>query len=314
MENCSYFLTHYHSDHYGPLKSDFVGTIFCKVIITLGTSYTAKLLIEIHKIKATNIIVLSYDQKYKYENTLITIIDANHCPGSVMFLFETTGGSYLHTGDFRYHPELLRHPELKRYMGEKKLNVLFLDTTYAKPEYIHPMQTDMIMKVIEIIKRERNDDSIFYFGSYTIGKERVFLEVAKYFNIKLHVTKFKNEVLLLNDYNFNINDYLTTDAENTNFFVCSMQIASMKSQYHYTDNTKRYIGILPTGWTMKVHCEKVEENKLIYHIPYSEHSSFTELQTFTNNIRYNQIISTVLSTKSILKFFKSCNFSFVYYK
>ena len=31
----------------------------------------------------------------------VTVLDANHCPGSAMFLFQGYFGSVLYTGDFR---------------------------------------------------------------------------------------------------------------------------------------------------------------------------------------------------------------------
>lgn len=62
----------------------------------------------------------------------VTPIDANHCPGAVMLLFEVPGKAgttrrILHTGDFRWIPEMAQHPAL----AGKPLDVLMIDTTYA---------------------------------------------------------------------------------------------------------------------------------------------------------------------------------------
>jgi mRNA degradation ribonuclease J1/J2 len=37
----------------------------------------------------------------------LRLIDANHCPGAVMFFMQGPFGNLLHTGDFRVHPDML---------------------------------------------------------------------------------------------------------------------------------------------------------------------------------------------------------------
>jgi DNA cross-link repair 1A protein len=57
--------------------------------------------------------------------------------------------------------------------------VLVLDTTYADPAYAFPPQASVIDSVIRAVRAESfNPRTLFLFGSYTIGKERLFLSVA----------------------------------------------------------------------------------------------------------------------------------------
>jgi Cft2 family RNA processing exonuclease len=79
----------------------------------------------------------------------VTPIEANHCPGSALFLFEgqqtTHAGDsayksphvnstrvfrYLHCGDFRASPQHVLHPA----MVAKKIDTVYLDTTYLDPK------------------------------------------------------------------------------------------------------------------------------------------------------------------------------------
>lgn len=79
----------------------------------------------------------------------VTLIEANHCPGSCLFLFEgpqtvhagdsafrspfvgaTRTFRYLHCGDFRASPQHVLHPAIRG----KHIDHVYLDTTYLDPK------------------------------------------------------------------------------------------------------------------------------------------------------------------------------------
>ena len=65
---------------------------------------------------------------------------------------------------------------------------LYLDTTYCNEEYSFPSQQDAISDMLKVMHSERKyPGTLFLMGSYTIGKERVFVEAAREFKTKIFV-------------------------------------------------------------------------------------------------------------------------------
>ncbi|KAK8602410.1 hypothetical protein V6N12_052218 [Hibiscus sabdariffa] len=81
--DCSHwFLTHFHMDHYQGLTKSFRhGKIYC-------SSVTARLVNLKLGIPWAMLQVLPLNQKINISGIYITCLDANHCPGSIMILFE----------------------------------------------------------------------------------------------------------------------------------------------------------------------------------------------------------------------------------
>eukprot|EP01129_Flabellula_baltica_P000340 TRINITY_DN10368_c0_g1_i1.p1 TRINITY_DN10368_c0_g1~~TRINITY_DN10368_c0_g1_i1.p1 ORF type:complete len:464 (+),score=130.62 TRINITY_DN10368_c0_g1_i1:55-1446(+) len=179
----SYFLTHYHSDHYGGITKNWNrGLIYCSEI-------TANLLINIMGVKAEYIVPISMHTRILVENTYVTFYEAHHCPGAVLILFETVDGKYhLHTGDFRFNSDLDDHQQICNL----SLTNLYLDTTYCDPKYTFPKQSDIINSVIDYVGMQKKR-TLFAFGTYTIGKEKLFLSAAEVFGYKIYVTPKKKE-------------------------------------------------------------------------------------------------------------------------
>ncbi|PVU94324.1 hypothetical protein BB561_002624 [Smittium simulii] len=115
-----YFLTHFHSDHYGGLTSKFNnGMIYCSHV-------TGNLIIENLKVNPKYVCRLPFNRPILIEDTVVTLFDANHCPGSAMFFFDTLiekGGlpreRILHTGDFRACPEHIKLLKKTAYFYNK---------------------------------------------------------------------------------------------------------------------------------------------------------------------------------------------------
>jgi DNA cross-link repair 1A protein len=156
------------------------------------TKVTANLLASVLSVKPQYIKALPMNEPVLVEGTTVTLVDANHCPGAACLIFQAPNGKVsLHCGDFRYDAELDDH----KYFSQLPMIIdsLFIDTTYCDPKYTFPSQRFVVAKTLEIMEREAINDprTLIAVGSYTIGKERVYLAAAEKFNCKVFVSTYK---------------------------------------------------------------------------------------------------------------------------
>lgn len=273
----SYFLSHFHSDHLSGLGKRFnKGVIYatrttCNLVarnyglaetylhpLTVGTPcfFTNCATDELPAVRqwiqrqfalpslSAEQVVLTPDASSDPARRVVCavdVLDANHCPGSCMFLFslfdwgcisssvslhdnltsmpmanastsmtESTSlitaptrmtavkpfSTTLYTGDFRFLPSMLETPALRPFCdeGAAVLDRLEFDNTYSNKTYCHPPQSVVVATAVRILTKywkqmiEQHSDRIrVYFGSYKIGKENLWLEVAKQFHRRVYV-------------------------------------------------------------------------------------------------------------------------------
>lgn len=126
----------------------------------------------------------------------VTVFDANHCPGAVMFLFEGRFGNILHTGDCRLTPEGLQSlPE--KFLGKKgkeprcQLDYVFLDCTFGHIPLKMPSRQSAIQQVINCIWKHPDAPTV-YLTCDLLGQEELLLNVCKTFGSKIYVDKVEN--------------------------------------------------------------------------------------------------------------------------
>jgi DNA ligase 1 len=187
-----YLLSHGHSDHYTGIRSDWsLGPIYCSDI-------TAKLIAHLIGVDASFLHPLPLNRATTLPSGCqVTLIDANHCPGAVIFLIKLPDGrKVIHTGDFRLSEAMLTCPLLRNFRGAE---ALYLDTTYCSPKYAFPPQDVAVEYTASTIHHLLQEDvpyrRLFLISTYVIGKERIFQEVAKRCGVKIYASDRKAAVM-----------------------------------------------------------------------------------------------------------------------
>jgi DNA cross-link repair 1A protein len=395
----AYFLSHFHSDHYIGLTSRWChGPIYCSKV-------TANLVIQQLKVDPKYVIALEWERKGEVPGTKgvsVTMIPANHCPGSSLFLFEKTIGRgpnpkiqrILHCGDFRACPAHVSHPKLMpdivdRVTGktrQQKIDVCYLDTTYLNPKYAFPSQEDVIRacgdmcaslsKEIpseadawEKVKRERAGAGMAKFveggaeaaiktedaevmgmeittskstspetkpkprgkllvvcGTYSIGKERICLGIARALDCKIWAPKNKQRICAALE-DPELMERMTDDPLEAQIHMQMIMEIRAETLSDYLQNFKphfsRVVGFRPSGWNYRPPNSRFVESPSIstvlhsenwrsrysmrdlvpqrgstreaacFGVPYSEHSSFRELTMFCCALRIGKVVPTV---------------------
>uniref|UniRef100_M4CJ01 ATP-dependent DNA ligase family profile domain-containing protein n=1 Tax=Brassica campestris TaxID=3711 RepID=M4CJ01_BRACM len=301
----AFFLSHFHSDHYSGLSSSWSrGIIFCSHI-------TARLLKQILQVPSQLVFPLPTNQKVIIDGSEVVLIDANHCPGAVQFLFKTNDGSerYIHTGDFRFCDSMRSDPFLSSFVG---CDVVFLDTTYCNPKFVFPTQQESVDYVISVIdkideeSKQMKKKVLFLVATYVVGKEKILIEISKRCNRKIFVEERKMSIL--NVLGCGEGGMFTEDKEESDVHVVGWNVLGETWPYFRPNFVKmnevmvergydKVVGFVPTGWTYEVKrnkfAVKVKDSMEIHLVPYSEHSNYDELREYIKLLRPKRVIPTV---------------------
>ncbi|KIW19709.1 hypothetical protein PV08_00283 [Exophiala spinifera] len=384
----AYFLSHFHSDHYIGLTSSWChGPIYASKV-------TCNLMLQQLKVDPKWVVPLEFEKKVEVPNTngvSVTMIPANHCPGSSLYLFEKVTGKnrdgtpkttrILHCGDFRACPAHVNHPLLQpdvmcSITGQAKQQVIdtcYLDTTYLTPKYSFPSQSDVIdacsqmcislsKEIVDLnddwertkadragstmkkfleqgedaLPKQEGDESntkpkrrgrlLVVIGTYSIGKERICLGIAKAMGSKIYAPPAKMRICkcLEDD---ELNARLTSNPLEAQVHMQTLMEIRAETLHEYMTSYKghfaRVVGFRPTGWSYRPPTSRFTENPAVntvltsdgwksrfsmrdlapqrgstresncFGVPYSEHSSFRELTMFCCALRINRVIPTV---------------------
>lgn len=360
----AYVLTHFHSDHYGGLSKRWDhGPIYC-------SASTARLVRRRLGVADAWLRPLPMNTRTSIPDTdgvEVTLIDANHCPGACLFLFEGPSTSvhgraarYLHCGDFRACPAQVRHPALAQ-----TVDAVYLDTTYLHPRHCFPAQPQVVEACAELVTMlargkatqarqttlpwatpnqsmlaqwlghtkpapsTSSSDLLVLVGTYSIGKENLVLALARALHTRIYCVDVRKMETWSELHDPELDALLTTDPLQARVHVTNLFALTPQFLRRWSDTLRakgmrisHTLAFKPTGWSFRKKepsvpasapmdalaaaflpgafgvrdLEPTKESTTgaqVYHVPYSEHSSFYELMAFMTALPHRATIPTV---------------------
>lgn len=271
-----------HADHTSGLTSSWHSyTIYCSEV-------TRKLVIAKLGVKGELVVGLPLDEPVTInldevgeETMTVTLIDANHCPGSVMFVFEGYFGKILYTGDFRFCERFLTHSAI---VG-KQFDIVYLDNTYCNPRCFFPSRSCATITIMAIIRNHPEHKIVI--GLHSLGKEVLLHTIAVACKTWIGVDPLRREMLEL----LGMPDVFTCDVDRTRIRVVK-SVEINRRNIELWNMKEPTIAILPTCLYVGT-CNPYKHVPNVYVVPYSDHSSFEELKKFVQSIRPRKIIPIV---------------------
>ncbi|WVO23495.1 uncharacterized protein IAS62_004850 [Cryptococcus decagattii] len=183
------------------------------------------------------VFTLGYENDKPQEVTIV-LLDANHCPGSTMFLIASAKKAVLHTGDVRadtrFIDSLKRNPILQEFLapismyrkakslvggGRRVLDRIYLDTAAMLGTGDMPDKEPILQELVEIMGLYP-EDTTFFLNTWCFGWEDVIKEVARYFNERVHVDRYKSQIYSAIRSDPFLLNCTTTDPFETRFHAC----------------------------------------------------------------------------------------------
>ncbi|CAL1712191.1 unnamed protein product [Somion occarium] len=263
-------------------------------------------------------------------NVIITLLDANHCPGAVMFLVEGEKGAVLHTGDFRAEPwfldSLKRNPYLQQYVAPpslrprhgpgscsasrgitKTLDAIYLDTACMFGTEDVPSKDEAcngLMSLMALIP----DSSLFFINSWTWGYEDVLKAVARTFQTKIHVDRYKHNVYSHLSGEPFLREILTRDPASTRFHACERfdrcDRVKVEGGVSHTADGKHVVYVNPVTMSTSAWNAYLKETMAqlqrgepvnVLLVALSRHSPLPELRDFVSLFKPKRVVPNTLN-------------------
>lgn len=208
LNSTAFFLSHCHRDHMQGLgckafrnllrsRRDlklYASEVSCRLLVN-EPKYTwlRRHLFALPLGSPRTVTVPTHSECASDYDVVVTTISADHCAGSVMFLFEGRRGIVLYTGDFRFDVGHASTLAPLHYDGSvKPIKAAYVDTTLCHPDAAYvPTREDSEAALVAFFEPRFKAGGRLRLAlpGAQLGYETLFESLSRAFGVKVHVTR-----------------------------------------------------------------------------------------------------------------------------
>ncbi|VDP36064.1 unnamed protein product [Soboliphyme baturini] len=276
------FLTHAHSEHYQGLSAKWKHRIYCSEVTAKILAYFFNFERDVlHPLQLNETHPLTWGSDPESECATVTAIDAEHCPGSVMYLFEGHFGRVVCTGDFRLE-DCSVVPE--RWWSSPVDKMYFDDYAYdweesVSKESLHwPSRDKAREEALNILRGHLPDKVFLVMPQQKLGKEELLIAIAQTFGVHILAPKERVDIAKL----IGLPDVFTNDPVAARMELISLRSIKAALRSAAAANGSVIILLLTTVVRKRPFLQELLSAPFVFWIPYCDHCNPTELDNFIN--------------------------------
>ncbi|MFX0112906.1 MAG: MBL fold metallo-hydrolase [Candidatus Hodarchaeota archaeon] len=266
------FLTHAHRDHTRGLSAFLKQNQDIKLVCS---EETAKIVEILDEIPPERCLPVHPGEELTLDAGSVSIIDANHCIGSLMFHFDLGDTRIVTTGDFRANEQIL---EAASEFFEP--DICYIDATFDQPTFRFPSQASAITEIVKIAMQIEKHGKGLLLGSYLFGKERLFATLSHAIQGKLFLANPAQQDIYRA---LGLEAFWTDDISDAWISVVPMGLLqkprSLQQRGLIQDKYSHH-QIIASGWAC-LH----QSSPNVSYIPYSEHNDYTGLKNYRSVLK-----------------------------
>uniref|UniRef100_A0A182Y7M4 Protein artemis n=1 Tax=Anopheles stephensi TaxID=30069 RepID=A0A182Y7M4_ANOST len=285
-----FFLSHCHLDHMYGLSPNhpLPGTLYVSPhsAVIVGFRYPNQAVYKVPIRERLTLSVTPPTGEDRYELCVRTI-PAEHCPGSVMFYFETKTIRLLYTGDFRLSAESLAVIE----QDQIRPTIVYLDTTFLEQDYTYfPTRQESMNRIRTICSQwldadRRNIVTLWLPALY--GSEELFHQLYLHLRERIHVYAAQRETY---QHFETLRDVFTDDALGARIHACNGVTLQGEMVCRKQEHNASFILTIRPSARRWRHLQRdqpfwLECSKQLWFVCYSSHASSSELIEFLRKLQ-----------------------------